>query len=132
MPTRDIRLELDPKQSVVPQSIGGAVSGTDVDLAGCEAALVILSNGAATAGATVKIQESDVGGGSGYTDVADTDLIGTTGNPAGVVQTASTIVKVSYVGTKRFVRVVTTAGTAALFDAVVVRGKLRHAGPQPV
>lgn len=132
MPSRDVRLELDPKQSVVPQSIGGAVNGTDVDLAGAEAALVVLSNGAATTGATVKIQESDTGGGAGYTDVADTDLIGVTGNPTGVAQTASTIVKVSYIGNKRFVRVITTAGTAALFDAVVVRAHLRHAGAQPV
>src|SRR5205085_86154 len=101
------------------QSIGGAVNGADIDLQGCESALVILNNGVATTAATVKIQESDTGGGAGYTDVADTDLIGATGNPAGVVQTASTIVKVSYIGTKRFIRVVTTAGTAALFSAEV-------------
>lgn len=131
MPNRDVRLELDPQQSVVPQSIGGVVSGTGIDLQGAEAALVILDNGAATAAATVKIQESDVLG-SGYTDVADTDLIGLTGNASGVAQTASTIVKVSYIGTKRFVRVVTTAGTAALFAAEVVRAHLRHAGGQPV
>jgi hypothetical protein len=130
MPSRDIRLELDPKVSVAPQSIGGAVSGTGVDLQGCEAALVILDNGAATTAATVKVQESDDN--STFTDVADSDLIGTTGNPAGVAQTASTVVKVSYVGAKRYIRVATTAGTAALFSAEVVRGHLRHAGPQPV
>jgi hypothetical protein len=129
MPSRDISLELDPKQSIVPQSIGGAVNGTDVDTFGAEAALIILSNGAATAPATIKIQESDTGGGAGYTDVADTDLIGLTGNPAGFVTTASTIKKVAYVGSKRFIRVITTAGTASLFSAEVVRGKLRHVGP---
>lgn len=131
MASRDVRLELDPQQSVVPQSIGGAVNGTGIDLAGAEAALIILSNGAATAGATVKIQESDVLA-SGYTDVADSDLIGITGNTSGVAQTASTMVKVSYIGAKRFVRVITTAGTAALFDAVVVRAHLRHQGTQAV
>lgn len=130
MPQRDIRLELDPKVSVAPQSIGGAVQGTGVDLQGCDAALVILDNGAATAAATVKIQESDDN--STFTDVADTDLIGTSGNPAGVAQTASTLVKVSYIGVKRYVRVATTAGTAALFSAEVVRGHLSHAGGVPV
>jgi hypothetical protein len=130
MASRDVRLELDPKQSVASQSIGGAVNGTGVDLAGAEAALIILSNGAATTPATVKIQESDDN--STFTDVADTDLIGTTGNPSGVAQTASTIVKVSYVGAKRYIRVVTTAGTAALFDAVIVRAHLRHQGTQAV
>jgi hypothetical protein len=134
MPTRDIRLELDPKVSIAPQSIGGAVSGTTIDLQGCEAALVILNNGAATTPATVKVQEApDVAGSPGaFTDVADTDLIGATGNPAGVVQTASTIVKVSYVGVQRFIRISTTAGTAALFSAEVVRGRLRHSIPSAV
>lgn len=129
MPARDVRLELDPKVSVAPQSVG-VVNGTGVDLQGCEAALVILNNGAATTPATVKIQESldNVT----FTDVADTDLIGTSGNPAGVAQTASTLVKVSYVGVQRYIRVATTAGTAALFSAEVVRAHLRHAGSQPV
>jgi hypothetical protein len=130
MASRDVRLELDPQQSVVPQS-AGAVNGTGIDLAGAEAALIILSNGAATTPMTVKIQESDSLA-SGYTDVADTDLIGMTGNASGVAQTASTIVKVSYIGAKRFVRVITTAGSAALFDAVVVRAHLRHQGAQAV
>src|SRR5689334_13578280 len=130
MASRDIRLELDPKVSVAPQSIGGAVNGTGIDLAGAEAALVELINGAATAAATVKIQESTDN--STFTDVADTDLIGLTGNASGVAQTASTIVKVSYVGTKRYLRVITTAGTAALFSAVVVRGHLRHVSTQAV
>src|SRR4051812_3536344 len=105
MPSRDISLELDPKLSVVPQSIGGAILGTGVDLAGCESAVVLLYNGAATAAATIKVQESVDN--SVWTDVADTDLIGLTGNPAGVAQTASTIVKVGYVGSKRYLRVAT-------------------------
>lgn len=130
MPSRDVRLEHDPKQSIAPQSIGGAVNGTGIDLAGAEAALIVLSNGAATAAATVKVQESSDN--STFTDVADTDLIGLTGNTSGVAQTASTIVKVSYVGTKRYIRVITTAGTAALLSAVVTRAHLRHAGGQAV
>jgi hypothetical protein len=132
MASRDTRLSLDVLAAVRPQSIGGAVSGLDIDLAGAESALVLLSNGAATTPATVKIQESDTGGGAGYTDVADADLIGLTGNPVGVAQTASTVVEVSYVGNKRFIRVNTTAGTAALFSAEVIRAHLRHAGSQPV
>jgi hypothetical protein len=125
-----MRLELDPKVSVAPQSIGGAVNGTGVDLQGCESALVILNSGAATTGAVVKIQES--ADNSAFTDVADTDLIGTTLNSGGVLQVASSIVKVSYIGVQRYVRVSTVSGTAALFSAEVVRGHLRHAGGVPV
>src|SRR5947209_14281249 len=128
MPSRDIRLELDPKVTVAPQSIGGAVNGGSVDLQGCEAALVLLDNGAATTPATVQIQEAPDNAGSpgSWTAVADTDLIGLTGNASGVAQTASTIVKVSYVGVQRFIRVVTSAGTAALFSAAVLCGYLLH------
>jgi hypothetical protein len=86
----------------------------------------VLANGAATTPATVKIQESTDN--STFTDVADTDLIGLTGNTSGVAQTASTVVQIAYIGAKRFVRVITTAGTAALFSATVARGHLRHIG----
>src|SRR5690242_18880896 len=110
MASRDVRLELDPKVSVAPQSVG-TVNGTGIDLSGAEAALIILNSGAATTPATVKVQESDDN--STWNDVADADLIGLTGNTSGVAQTASTIAKVSYVGAKRYVRVITTAGTAA-------------------
>jgi hypothetical protein len=130
MPSRDIRLELDPQVTVAPQSIGGAVLGTGVDLQGCEAALVILNSGAATAAATIKVQESTDN--ITFTDVADTDLIGLALNSGGVAQVASAVVKVSYIGSERYVRVATTAGTAALFSAEVVRGHLRHAGGVPV
>jgi hypothetical protein len=131
MPNRDVRLELDPQVSLAPQSTTGAVTGTGVDLAVCDAALVIIDNGAATTPATVKIQESVDN--STFTDVADTDLIGTTGNPAGVLQTASSIAKISYIGTQRYIRVSTIAGgSAALISAEVVRAHLRHAGGVPV
>ena len=130
MPNRSVQLELDPKVSIAPQSVGGVVDGAGVDLAGCDAALIILDSGAATTAATVKVQES--ADNTTFTDVADTDLIGVTGNSSGVAQTASTVAKVSYVGSQRYVRVVTTAGTAALFSAEVVRAHLRRAGGQPV
>lgn len=130
MPALSQRLTLDPKVSIAPQSIGGAVNGTGVDLSGAEAATVLLNSGAATTPATVKIQES--ADNSTFTDVADSDLIGTTGNTSGVAQTASNLNKVSYVGAQRYIRVITTAGTAALFSAEVVRTHLRHAGTQPV
>lgn len=130
MPSRDVRLELDPHVSVAPQSIGGAVNGAGVDLQGCEAALILLNSGAATTPATVKVQES--ADNSTFSDVADSDLIGMSGNSSGVAQTASNVNKVSYVGSQRYVRVVTTAGSAALFSAEVVRAHLRHAGSQPV
>lgn len=134
MPNRSVQLELDPKVSVAPQSVGGAVNGASVDLAGCDAALIVLNSGAATAAATVQIQEAPDNAGvpGAWSAVADTDLIGLTGNAGGVAQVASTVSKVSYIGAQRWLRVVTTAGTAALFSAEVVRAHLRRGGTQPV
>lgn len=131
MPSRDMRLELDPKVSVAPQSVTGAINGTGVDLQGAEAALIVIDNGAATTPATVIIQESPDN--ATWTAVADSDLIGASGNAAGVLQTVSTVAKVSYVGVQRYVRVtITASASAALFSAEVVRGHLRHAGGVPV
>ena len=127
MASRDNRIELDPQVSVAPQSIGGAFNGLSVDLSGSESALILLNSGAATTPATVSIQESNDN--ATWTNVADTDLLGTSGNGAGVAQTVSAIAKVSYVGVMRYIRVITTAGTAALFSAEVVRGHLRRSTP---
>jgi hypothetical protein len=131
MASRDVRLELDPQKTLAPQSVGGALTGASVDLSGAEAALIIVNNGAATTAATVKVQES--ADNSTFTDVADTDLIGLTGNSSGVLQTASTVVKVSYIGAQRYIRVNTLTGaSAALLSVEVVRAHLRHAGGVPV
>lgn len=131
MPSRDISLELDPGASIKPQSLSAAAIGSGVNLQGCEAALIVVSNGAATTPATIQIQES--ADDSTYTVVADSDLIGLTGNASGVEQTASTIVKASYVGEQQYVRVnVLTGASAAFVSAEVVRGHLRYAGGEPV
>lgn len=131
MASRDVSLELDPQVSIAPESLSGTHSGSGVDLQGCEAALIVLNNGAATTAATVQVQESDDD--STYTVVSDDDLIGLSGNSSGVLQTASTVVKVSYVGAKRYVRVNVLAGaSAALISAEVVRAHLRATAGQPV
>ena len=134
MPSRSNLLELDAQATIVPQSIGGAVNGASIDLSGAESALIIFNSGAATTPATVQVQEApdNAGAPGAWTAVVDTDLIGLVGNGAGVAQTASTVVKVAYVGVQRWLRVVTTAGSAALFSAEVVRGHLRHSTPRQV
>lgn len=137
MASRDLRLELDPKVSLVPDQYTAAGNGTGVDLQGAEAALITIATGAfggTTPTATAKIQESTDN--ATFTDVADGDLIGVTGNPAGFALAASALQKISYVGAKRYVRVILSAvtGTTPVIRAVgsVTRGKLRHQGPQPV
>ncbi len=133
MPSRDVRLELDPHASIVPQSVTGAVNGAGVDLSGAEAALVVIDNGAATTPASITIQESPDN--STWNNVADTDLTGGyAGNGTGLLQVVQTVTKIGYVGTQRYIRVVTTASaSAAVLSAEVIRAHLRRAGlGQPV
>lgn len=137
MASRDVRLELDPQASLVPDQYTGTANGTGIDLQGAEAALISITTGAfggTTPTGSYKVQESDLLG-SGYTDVADTDLIGATGNTSGVALAASTNVKVSYIGAKRFVRVIVSAvgGSTPIIraGATVIRAHLRQAGGNP-
>lgn len=124
MATRDVRPDLDPKSSIPPQAISGVVIGAGIDLSGAEAALIVVNTGAAAAAATVKIQES--ADNLTFTDVADSDLNGIVGNSSGFTAPASAVHRISYVGSKQFIRAITTSGTAALIDVMVIRAHLRQ------
>lgn len=129
MPSRDIRPYIDPKISLAPAAYAAPANGTGIDTAGSEAALVVITTGTITSG-TYKVQES--ADNSSFTDVADADLIGVTLNSGGLALVAATVVKISYIGSLRYVRVILTAATAANVAAVVNRGKLRYTSGQPV
>lgn len=84
-------------------------TGTGIDLANVIENTVFFLPGAITDGThTPKLQESDALG-SGYTDVAAADQVGTLAAIA-----ANTIQQVSYIGSKRYLRgVVTVTGSPA-------------------
>lgn len=120
----DLKDNVDVVQSIAPALIKIATNGGTVDLQGYHAAVVVFSVGLISDGAhTPKVQEApDDGTGNpgAWTDVAAADLQGTLGAFA-----ASTVQRVGYIGTKRFVRaVVTSSGaTGAMYEAAVVRGR---------
>jgi len=119
---RDIANNLGIVQAVAPAVLSATNTGDGVDLLGFNSAAVVINTGA-IAGAgdfTPKLQESDAAG-SGYTDVAAGDLVGTF--PASLA--ADSVVKVGYIGTKRYVRTVLTknSGTSIAAGAVVVKGR---------
>lgn len=132
MPNLSNHLTIDVEQTIVPQSASAAVKGSAIDLAGAGSAEVIVEGGTAGTAAVYKIEESDTTTDADFAAVADSDLIGVTGNSAGVTLAASTTVQVGYVGSKRYVRVHVMSATTALVSASVVRAHLRQAGPQPV
>jgi len=125
---KDIHSGLGVAQGAVPAVLSATATDTGVDLQGFNSALVIVATGAIAASGdfTTKLQESDVEG-SGYTDVAATDLLGSF--PASLE--ASSVAKVGYVGAKRYIRTVTTknSGTSIAAAIVIVKG---HPSDAPV
>jgi hypothetical protein len=112
-------------------------TGTGVDLAGFDAALMLAHLGVSgdtlsgSVYVTVGFQESDSLG-SGYADIAAADLLGGANNV--VVDAAAedeVIIARSYIGAKQYVRIlITFTGThtnGMPIAAVVIKGKARHA-----
>lgn len=122
----DIKNSVNVAQSLVPASRTAAVNGTGVDLAGFDAALIVIDTGAAggtTPSFTFEVQDSPDN--TTYTAVAAGFLDGT--EP--VVTTGNAVFEIGYHGIAKFVRVAITvvSGTAPtlLCSASVVRGKGR-------
>lgn len=110
-------------QAIVPAVKTAAGNGSPIDLAGFDSALFVINTGA-IAGAGdfgVVLQESDESG-SGFTDVADADILGSV--PATLA--ASSAYTLGYIGSKRkrYVRlnVTTAGGTSIALGAVAVLG----------
>jgi hypothetical protein len=98
-------------------------NGSGVDLAGYRSACALVQFGTVTDGTwTPKLQESDDN--STFTDVAAADLSGTF--TATTSSNDETVQEVSYLGTKRYIRVAVietvASTTGALFNALIVRG----------
>lgn len=107
-------------QGAVPAVLSATTTDTGVDLQGFNSALVIVATGAIAGSGdfTTKLQESDASG-SGYTDVAAADLLGSFPETL----EASSVVKVGYIGTKRYIRTVTTKNSGTSIAAAIVVAK---------
>jgi len=131
------RLTLIPTVSLVPDQYTAAGNGSGVDTKGAEAAMISVITGAfggTAPTASFKVQESNDN--ATFTDVADSDLVGATGNTSGVALAASSAVRIDYIGLQRYVRVAISAVTGTTpvirLGGNVLLAHLRHAGPQPV
>jgi hypothetical protein len=118
--------------SLAPDQYTGTSNGSGVDLLQYDSALVTIATGAfggTTPTASAKVQESDVLG-SGYTDVADANLDGVTGNTSGFALAASAVKQIGYLGSKRYVRVILSAvgGSSPVIRASgnVIRGRVKY------
>lgn len=126
---RDLSHNLGVVQALVPQVLAATDTSAAIDLLGFNSAMLVINTGAIASSGnfTAKLQESDTTTSEDFTDVVAADLIGTL--PA--VLLASSVAKQSYIGNKRYLRLVTTknSGTSIAAGAVIIKG---HAKSRPV
>jgi hypothetical protein len=122
---RDLNNSISSAVTIAPAANRTAdTNGSGVDLAGYRSAVAIVQFGTVTDGTwTPKLEESDSSG-SGYSDVAASDLSGSF--TATTSSNDETTQEVAYLGSKRYIRVsvieTVASSTGALFNAVIVRG----------
>ncbi len=125
---RDLASNIAVVTALSPAVQAASINGVAVDTKGYGSCAFVLTTGAiASAGDFgAKLQESDASG-SGYTDVEAADQVGSFEATAGADATE----KVSYIGHKRYVRIVLTkaGGTSIAAGAVAILG---HAAERPV
>lgn len=127
MGLKDLHNNITAKQALAPGAITSntTTNGTEVDRQGFEQVEFLILAGTITDGAyAVEVQESDTSG-SGYTAVADNDLLGTEAGAGIVAADDNTVKKIGYRGIKRYVRlVVTSTGvtTGGTLGAIAVLG----------
>ena len=115
---RDVVNGFVPTVALAVTDVTATSNGLDVDRQCNHAAKIMVTSGTLTTGTFVaKLQESSVGGGSGYTDVsaADTIVIGDEdASSVSFLNTEDDIIKqLGYIGFKRYIRVVITASAPA-------------------
>lgn len=125
---RDLANNVAAVQAVAPAVLAATNTSAAIDLQGFESAAVIINTGAIVSAGdfTAKLQESDTTTGGDFTDVVAANLVGSF--PASLV--ADSVVKVGYVGSKRYLRTVITknSGTSIAAGAVIIKGNA-HSRP---
>lgn len=124
---RDLASNIGIAAAIVPAVLTATTKGTAIDLLGFNSAAVAIHTGAIVGSGnfTPKLQESDTTTDGDFTDVAASDIVGAF--PAALA--ASTVAKVSYTGSKRYIRPVLTlnSGTSIAAGAVAILGDPRSA-----
>jgi len=123
---RDLYHDFKPEYSIYPASLGAAAKTGDaiVDLKGYEGALILCGSGALTVDMPFQLMHGDDPALSDAAAVPDTDLLGL--EPTLLEATDNELKSFGYIGSKRYLRVDTTAGTGIAF-AAIVKGHPRHA-----
>lgn len=123
---RDMYQELAPAVSLAPAARTASANGTGVDLQNSQGNMIMITAGTITDG-THAFSIEDSSDNSSFSAAAAADVVGsltsfTSGTSSGTVREAS------YIGSKRYIRVVVTASgttTGGVYSAVVLRARHR-------
>lgn len=117
-----------PKLSIYPVDQSGANSGDAiVDTQGYEEALIVVASGALSVDTVFALEHGDAANLSDAADVPDAELVGS--EPTLLAATDNEIATFSYIGSKRYLRVKTSAGSGLIVAAILL-SKPRHAPTQ--
>jgi hypothetical protein len=126
---RDLANNIGAVQAVAPAVLSATNTSAAIDLLGFDSGAVVINTGAIVSAGdfTAKLQESDTTTSGDFADVDAEDLVGEF--PASL--SADSVVKIGYIGTKRYLRTVITknGGTSIAAGAVVIKG---HVLTRPV
>jgi hypothetical protein len=126
---RDLASNLGVALALSPAVLAATTKGNAVDLRGFDSAMLVVNTGAIAGSGdyTAKLQHSATTTDADFADVAAADRIGTL--PATLE--ADTSYQQSYIGSKRYIRVVVTknSGTSVAVGVAVVKG---NANQHPV
>lgn len=126
---RDIASNIGTVLALAPAVLTATTKGVAVDTTGFESLAFVINTGAIVSSGnfTAKVQESDTTTDGDFTDVDSDNLVGDLPS----VLVASSVAKQSYIGHKKYARVVLTlnSGTSIAAGAVAVLG---HAHSRPV
>lgn len=126
---RDIAPNIGLVQAVAPAVLSATNTSAAIDLLGFESAVAVINTGAIVSAGdfTAKLQESDTTTSGDFADVAAEHLVGTLPDTL----EASSVVKLGYIGNKRYIRTVLTknGGTSLAAGVVIVKG---HPADKPV
>lgn len=127
MASRDLVHNIEIVQAVAPAVLTATNTSAAVDTGGYESVTVAINTGAIAGSGLFapKLQESDTTTSGDFTDVAAGDLLGSFPDDLA----ATSVYKVGYLGSKRYVRTVLTlvSGTSIAAGATIVLGNPRNA-----
>lgn len=122
---KDLYHDYVVEHSIYPADHAAAKGGDAIiDLQGFEGALVICYSGLLTTDTVFALEHGDESDLSDAADVPDSDLLGS--EPTLLAATDNEVETFGYIGSKRYLRVKTTAG-AGIAGAKIMKGIPRHA-----